>query len=247
MQLAAAAARSWTCRSPTPPPGRASRPRLDREATRPTRPAPCRLARPKHAAADRELLHEVGRPRASASSRAVVGGRRRSCRTSPSTRPSAASIASSRSSAKWHADVVTRRRPTCSSGSLGARTRRQIGERRSAGGTRSPAAGEISDGGWPSIGTSRSVAGCRRGAAATRAGRACTGGAGRRRSRRRCPISTWRPAYITITRSAMPATTPRSWVISMIAESVRVLDLARARRAPAPGSSRRARWSARRR
>ena len=35
------------------------------------------------------------------------------------------------------------------------------------------------------------------------------------------PDSTTVPAYITCTRSAMPATTPRSWVISMIAAPVR--------------------------
>ena len=29
------------------------------------------------------------------------------------------------------------------------------------------------------------------------------------------PVSTMRPAYMTATRSAMPATTPRSWVIMM--------------------------------
>ena len=36
------------------------------------------------------------------------------------------------------------------------------------------------------------------------------------------PSSTTRPAYITITRSAMPATIPRSWVISTIAAFVSV-------------------------
>ena len=48
---------------------------------------------------------------------------------------------------------------------------------------------------------------------------ACTGGAARRRSRRRRPARPARPAYITSTRSATPATTPRSWVIRMIADA----------------------------
>ena len=34
------------------------------------------------------------------------------------------------------------------------------------------------------------------------------------------PCSTGRPAYMTVTRSAIPATTPRSWVIMMTAAPV---------------------------
>ena len=45
-----------------------------------------------------------------------------------------------------------------------------------------------------------------------------------RRCRRPMPSSTCRPAYITITRSATPATTPRSWVMSMIADVGALLD-----------------------
>ena len=59
----------------------------------------------------------------------------------------------------------------------------------------------------------------RRGAARSAAGRACTGGAAGRRSRRRAPASMNMPPYITFTRSHMPATTPRSWVIRISAMS----------------------------
>ena len=46
---------------------------------------------------------------------------------------------------------------------------------------------------------------------------ACTGAAGRWKRSRTVPCSTMRPAYITATRSAMRATTPRSCVISTTA------------------------------
>jgi hypothetical protein len=39
------------------------------------------------------------------------------------------------------------------------------------------------------------------------------------------PVSKILPAYITITRSVMPATTPRSWVMSMIGHAVSLLEL----------------------
>ena len=52
------------------------------------------------------------------------------------------------------------------------------------------------------------------------AARRCRGAPTGRRSRRPSPVSTCRPAYMTITSSATPATTPRSWVISMMAESI---------------------------
>ena len=60
-------------------------------------------------------------------------------------------------------------------------------------------------------------------------------------------VSTMWPAYMTLTRSTMPATTPRSWVIRMSA--MPELALAGAGGAPGsgPGSSRRGPWSARRR
>ena len=50
---------------------------------------------------------------------------------------------------------------------------------------------------------------------------ACTDAAGRRRGRRRCACSTTRPPYITRTRSATSATTPRSWVIEHHAHAAR--------------------------
>ena len=50
-----------------------------------------------------------------------------------------------------------------------------------------------------------------------RAGPRCRDAGARRRSGRGCPVSTTRPAYMTRTRSAMSATTPRSWVIRITA------------------------------
>ena len=67
----------------------------------------------------------------------------------------------------------------------------------------------------------RSAAGARaaagRAGSASRAGPRCRGAGGRRRSRRAVPCSTIRPAYMTATRSAISATTPRSWVIMITA------------------------------
>ena len=56
-------------------------------------------------------------------------------------------------------------------------------------------------------------------AASTPAGPRCRGARARRTSRRRCPSRRTRPPYITRMSSANSATTPRSWVMSMIAES----------------------------
>ena len=61
-----------------------------------------------------------------------------------------------------------------------------------------------------------------RASAPSPAARACRDAADGRRSRRTGASSTLRPAYITTTRSAISATTPRSCVISMIAEPSRV-------------------------
>ena len=55
-------------------------------------------------------------------------------------------------------------------------------------------------------------------AGSNRAAPTCTGAADRARIWRVVPCSTTRPAYITITRSATSATTPRSWVISTTAD-----------------------------
>ena len=60
----------------------------------------------------------------------------------------------------------------------------------------------------------------RRGAESSRAVPACTASAADRTRRRHVPVSTSVPAYITATRSAKPAMTPRSWVIRMIAAPV---------------------------
>ena len=59
--------------------------------------------------------------------------------------------------------------------------------------------------------------GAGRAAASRRAGRGCRDGTGARRVRASRASSTMRPAYITATRSARPATMPRSWVISSTA------------------------------
>ena len=57
-------------------------------------------------------------------------------------------------------------------------------------------------------------AACARARECRRAARACRDARGRGRWRRRCPVSTTWPAYMTTTRVAMRATMPRSWVIS---------------------------------
>ena len=63
----------------------------------------------------------------------------------------------------------------------------------------------------------RSTAGARRsvgpGAGSSRAAPTCRGAGGRRRSRRARPARPPSPPYMTSTRSAISATTPRSWVI----------------------------------
>ena len=62
-----------------------------------------------------------------------------------------------------------------------------------------------------------------RGAAPRPSGRACRDAAAARTAPRTGASSTLRPAYITTTRSAISATTPRSWVIRMIAVPKRSL------------------------
>ena len=57
-------------------------------------------------------------------------------------------------------------------------------------------------------------------AGSSRAGRGCRACGARRRCRRPSPTPRPCPAYITRIRSAMPATTPRSWVMRMIAALV---------------------------
>ena len=76
--------------------------------------------------------------------------------------------------------------------------------------------------------------------------RQCRDGAAPRRCAPTGAVSIIRPPYITATRSADSATRPRSWVISTIAAPV-AARTGQAPPSPAPGSSRRAPSSARRR
>ena len=66
----------------------------------------------------------------------------------------------------------------------------------------------------------------RRAAAPRRAGPACRDGAAGGRDRRTGASSTLRPAYMTTTRCAISATTPRSWVMRMMAAPIFALQLA---------------------
>ena len=76
-----------------------------------------------------------------------------------------------------------------------------------------PAGSSRSDGTRPGISRSRLAARSSPGAGSRRAARSCTGAAGARRARRPPPPPPCGPAYITSTRSAMSATTPRLCVI----------------------------------
>ena len=87
----------------------------------------------------------------------------------------------------------------------------------SAGGTGSPAAGRAGSAGCRGSAPAGPAAPCRS-AAPTPAGPTCRGARGRKHPRAG-PYSTPRPAYITRMSSATSATTPRSWVMSMTAES----------------------------
>ena len=71
--------------------------------------------------------------------------------------------------------------------------------------------------------------------------------AARGRSASTGPRSTMRPRYMTATSSAISAMTPMSCVIRMHREAALLAAVRAAGRAPAPASSRRAPWSARRR
>ncbi len=81
----------------------------------------------------------------------------------------------------------------------------------------------------------------------TRTAPRCSGAAGRANSAPVAACSTTRPPYMTATRSACPAITPMSWVISSDAHRQLGPAARRSARGSAPGSRRRARWSARRR
>ena len=86
----------------------------------------------------------------------------------------------------------------------------------SADGRRSRRSTAIAGGTWPRIGCSGSRA-CGRAAASSAAARGYRDGAGVAKSCVDRPLSTTRPSYITATRSAISATTPRSWVMSITA------------------------------
>ena len=91
-----------------------------------------------------------------------------------------------------------------------------IGQRAANG---QPRGSAVSDGGRPSSGTSRSVpAVCMFGT--ERSSPIVYGMCGAAKTSVVVPFSTSLPAYITAIRSAWPATTPRSWVISTTAAPV---------------------------
>ena len=118
-------------------------------------------------------------------------------------------VASLTSSQNQHADVVARRDLAAAAGSS-ARTARARSCSAARTGTcpadrSGPAASPRS--------APASPCAARRAAGSTSAGRPCTGAAGWRRSLRCVAVSTMWPAYMTLTRSAMPATTPIEWVI----------------------------------
>ena len=103
---------------------------------------------------------------------------------------------------------------------------REAAARREAG---SRPASSLSDGTMPGISARRAGARAparRRAAAPTRAARAYRGAAARANNASTDASSTLRPAYMTTTRCAISATTPRSWVIRMIAAPSLCLQLA---------------------
>ena len=69
----------------------------------------------------------------------------------------------------------------------------------------------------PGMSASRSARAARGGSASRRSDRAYRDAAASRTARRPRASSTLRPAYITTTRSAVSATTPRSWVMKIMA------------------------------
>ena len=75
------------------------------------------------------------------------------------------------------------------------------------------------DGGMPLMNASESVRWSSEGSEASSP--AVYGIPGRANTSSTAPTSTALPAYITMTRSATPATTPRSWLIRIIAAPVR--------------------------
>ena len=166
------------------------------------RAAPC---------ADREVLHEVARPRASG----VADARVTPAAGSPADRRARAARACSRRSSQQRSRWAGPRRAPRAPGSSSHCVERVRAARRGSGIRR---AGRSATAACPRS-SAAAPAWAGRGAGSTRAGPTCTGAAGRRRSRRASPCSTIRPAYMTDDPSAMSATTPRSWVIRITAES----------------------------
>ena len=214
-----------TCRSPDSPTSPSVSPRRSVEADAVDRldlaDGPAHQAAAQH----REVLAQVAhlddgttlarwRRRCRRRGSAPALGRRSAAATerrAASTRPARASGTPPRASRAWLGARRSGRLLDCRSG------RADIGQRGANG---QPGGRSISDGGAPGDRRERLARRRCRCAAASRAARSCTACAAGRRGRRRCPISTARPAYMTSTRSAMPATTPRSWVISTIAAPV---------------------------
>ena len=106
---------------------------------------------------------------------------------------------------------------------------------------RRPEGGRLSWDGFEPIGLDLALA-----AGPSEAGRPCTGASDDRRCRAREPCSTSRPPYMTTTRSATPATIPRSCEISRSVMPISACSR-RAGRGSAPGWSRPGQSSARRR
>ena len=198
-------ARASTCRSPTRRRGRASRPRGPRGRRR-RPPAPRR----SRAAAARAS------GRGSACARRWRGAGPRSCRVLRRRRGAASAGARPR-------PAGGRRRG--GPGRCAARARGRSSQRAKRCGQRAakthPVARSVTTGGAPGIAVSRRGRGrSSRGIDPSRLH--VYGCCGSRNTSRVGPCSITRPAYITSTRSAIPATTPMSCVISTTDDRVRV-------------------------
>ena len=191
---AAARARAWTCRSPTRRPARASRPRAP----------PARRRR--------------RRARSPTSRWTTPVPRTPKCRCTSVARRSGAAHAAPRSRSDGRAPRAAGGRRRGARGRAWPRAaaapssaRRRYGQRRRTG-SRSASASAAA-----ACPRSRSAAAgaAGRGAGSSRAAPTCRGAAGRGRSRASGPARRRGPPYITSTRSASSATTPRSWVMRM--------------------------------
>ena len=125
------------------------------------------------------------------------------------------------------ADVVARGRPARSSGWTSSRQDRRPRSIRVSAARREPAAVRQVDQVRDVARDDRQlVAGRRRRPGSSRSGRGCTGAAARGRASSTSVCSTISPAYMTATRSHISATTPRSWVMRMIAVPVSLAEVA---------------------